>query len=148
MLDPGAIIDLVAAAMNDNADLLALMPNIFAGHHSYPTSISKYERIDSLAVGDLMVCHESTLIVGRSNGIDHQLSAYYRSEGSPTAVFHAMREGIVTSTGQKFKTGQISFSLHPPNITGMYSRSLYLNENLAIDYHEITISLTERGVDN
>ena len=150
MVDVDILLDQIVMVMRNNPSLVALTSgasSIFAYHHIYPKKSSHFEEINRVAVGKIMVSWTSTNITGRSNGIEHQFSAYLRPSGSIGSIFMAMRDGIITSTGQKFKLSEVNPNCHPVNIVNCAFRSIFLSDAMSVDYHELSLTVTERGAD-
>lgn len=150
MVDVDNLLDAIVSAMRDNSVLVGLTTgasSITAYHHIYPKKVSVFEEINRISPGQIMITWTNTIIAGRSNGIEHQFSAYLRPAGRIGTIFQAMRDGIVTAAGQKFKLVEIDPHCHPVNITGLSSRIVSLSDAMSLDYHEISLSVTERGAD-
>lgn len=120
--------------------------NIFEYVHSYPDSVNRLIQIQQLKAPSVMVAWTGTEINGRSREIAHQFSAYLKSKGEVDSVFYAMRNGVMNS-GRGLYLTQIDPKCHPPDLQGCYERSIFINDQLSIDYHEVPIVLTERGAD-
>lgn len=150
MVDVDNLLDAIVAAMRDNPALVSLTSgtsSISAYHHIYPKKISLFEEINRIAIGQVMIAWTGTTISGRSNGIEHQFSVYLRPANRIGTIFQAMRDGIVTASGQKFKLLEVDSHCHPVNITGLSARTVSLSDAMTLDYHEISLTVTERGAD-
>jgi hypothetical protein len=152
MIDPDELLEILVAALQDIPALVTLVggepANISAFVTDYPESTNWMAAVQQMRAPSILIRHDGTIIGDRSRHIAHQYCAYVMARGRAGVVFQAMREGVVTTGGQKMKLTQIDRSCHPPDFRGFFQRLLAIADQAVIGYYEVPIVLTERGVDN
>jgi hypothetical protein len=155
MLDPielltGTIIPVLRSMPTLLATVGDEPENIYAYVHSYPTSVgSLFSALPQQRTPSILVAHRSTAVGGgRGNGIEHNYSCFLRAEGNIGPMFVALRDGVPSGIGRKFKLTQIHSGCHPPRITSLSLQSMLISEQQFIEYYEAPLVLAEHGLDS
>jgi hypothetical protein len=151
MTNPDDLLAALVATLKDIPELVAAIggpDNIVAYFHNYPLTVNRLRAINQAQPPIILVACTDTEITRRSRGLAHNFSAALKPLGSPQSVFVKLRDGIVSSSGLKFKNTQVHVSCDPPDVGGCFERTIFITEQSSIDFHEVPIVLTERGADN
>lgn len=150
MIDPDDGLAALLATLRDIPALVTAIGgsgNISTYVSSYPLAVNRLLAIQAMTPPSILLAWTETKITNRSRGLAHYYCAYLKPIGSPSTVFRALRDGIVTASGQKFKITQVMVECDPPDVQGCAERTFFITEQSSIDYHEVPIVLTERGAD-
>lgn len=156
MLDPDTLVSAVVAALQANGDFVALL-----GGSTYITGYSEQYPNSSDFAQTLMTLNPPSALVrwrgtrcGRQarfsafQAIMHDLSVYLRPLGAAAPVWRALREGVLNTTGQKFKLSQIHTELHPVEAMACIPRSITVAQTSFLDFLEVQFTVSERGIDD
>ncbi len=90
--------------------------------------------------------------------IKHDFGISLKPKGRAAAMFALIREGLCDSSGMKFKLTQVAvpddlgnptYPVRPPEDMSCQNRSIYIGPNFGIrEFTDISLTLTERGIDN
>lgn len=131
-------------------EAMQLASNIRAYEHSYPTKTSAL-----MEFLDPNNAPPSALVVydgwgwNRHKMPRHDLCVLLRSTGPGEDLIYAIREGVPTniSGGRKFKHANTA-DLYLPDIHGFRRKTYLVADNAEIEYHEVSLSYEEKGLDN
>jgi len=151
MIDPDTLLGYLVTAMKANATLVALTgastANITSYSANYPTKVELYTAVRDINPPGVLVAWTGTDIGARSNGISHLFSAFLAPRGKVAPMFVALREGLIGSSGVKFKRYELNTAVHYVDVLGCFSRQLIVGEAI-FEYYEVPMRITERGVDS
>lgn len=155
MLDASDLLDSIIAALQDIPTLLPFVnndpANIYASYIDYAipgtnTETSIVQQRPATIMG--MWLGTRTGNFAKQEAIKHDYGLYLKPAGRPSTMFRAIREGIVTSKGLKFRLINIDpqvslpeqFYCQPKEISIAARQQIYT-------FTEVTFTLTERGLD-
>ena len=151
ILNDDDLVDLLVATFRSMPDLVAALgaaENIFGYKYNYPVQQSIDVAIGDLQAPSLMIAHSETTVANRKDGLIHKFTGFIKARGNVGAVFVALREDVPAGTGGlKFKQATIHEQLHPPFLAGYAAAKLIISEQQSIDFHQVNLILTERGID-
>jgi hypothetical protein len=158
MVNPNTLIDAIVTAWKSSADVVAILgsaskitPYYFDMGLSSGTGVNLEQQIQNQTPGTIMVCWVGTRTgqFAKTDTIRHDMAAYLKPGGKIADLFIALREGVCTSSGMKFKLTQVDPSVRTPEEMSCKPLSRFVSQNYGIyDFAELNFTLTERGVDN
>lgn len=151
MIDPDVLLGNLLTVLRDIPALVALLgnssSNITSYSPTYPTKVDLASATRKVNPPGILLAWMGTTIGDRSNGIEHNYSAFLVPNGKVAPVFAALREGVVTTGGEKFKRTCVTANVHPTDVRGCFPRQFLIGEAI-YEYFEIPLRITERGVDS
>jgi len=151
MIDPDVLLGNLLTVLRDIPTLVTLLgsssTNITSYSPTYPTKVDLSSAIRKVNPPGILLAWMGTSINDRSNGIEHLYSAFLVPSGKVAPVFTALREGVVTTGGEKFKRTCVTSGVHPTDVRGCLPRQIIVGEAV-YEYFEIPMRITERGVDS
>lgn len=150
MHDPGALVADIVTALLGNFDLVDLLSDDITGYvDGFPSAISLENAVLNMKPPAALVAWRGTRTDRRANAdaIFHDYSVALRPVGPAAPVWRALREGVTSVSGQKFKLTQLNNLVYPAQNMGCSMRQLVFSESVVIEFFEVTFSLVERGFD-
>lgn len=116
---------------------------------SFPDESNPEDRIRELAPPGAILTHVALDIFSRQNGIVHRYALSIRPKGKSGALIKALRDGSVAG-GSALKFYEFQPEGHAIDITGAQARQLVIDQDRfrVIEFYEVFLQVTERGVDN
>lgn len=156
------LLDAVVAALQSNADLVALLNNndptqIYPHYYGQPgptdlntTSMNFEQRVQEQPQGTILVSWRGSQI--RTRGVmdvtAHFFAAYLKPNAYIADAFAAFKYGVCTSTGSKFYLSEIHPKCDLPRDIELTPTQMVIGAAYMIyEMMPVTFTLTERGLD-
>lgn len=150
MIDPDVLLGNLLTVVRDNPTLVTLLgnssSNVTSYSPTYPTKVDLASAIHKINPPGILIAWTSTQIGDRSQKLEHLYSAFLVPNGKVAPVFTALREGVITTGGQKFKRTAVMAHTDFPDVRGCFPRQIAIGEAI-FEIWEVPIRITERGVD-
>jgi hypothetical protein len=150
MFDPGKLLGLLTQALIE-VPQLKLPIKAYDENYPYRNDISL--AISQMVTPSLLVAWRGTVPAakGRLEVWSHLYSVILRADdqaGSDYSYFKlwtAISNGKSSRTGSSIRTCALDPLLYPMDTPSIMRQTLYPTENSRVDYHEVTISISEKG---